>query len=140
MRKLICSYALMLCASVPVFCGTSTTVTNTVIRKDPGGTPYHCPDGGTGCTVTTTTTTTNLITPNPGPGGGWVYTGTLTGSGSVVRSEVPVDFSLSDLTYTFPSGTFVQILSSSYPSLVGKIVNLSGVTSNSAGEFTVLIQ
>lgn len=117
---------------------TTTTTTKTVQRYDSGwGTP-DCEFSGSGCTVTVTTTveTGSIISPS---GGGFILQVFNTNMmGSVVRGVGPVFVPIVNRAIIFPSTTTVTINESiAYPTLNGRIIDISGIATNGNGGYTV---
>lgn len=131
----------LMCASSPdVFAETKskTKTTITVVRQDPGGqVPTACPFLGTGCVIVKVIEEeTSEITPHfPG------YMLSVTGTPMLVQVErngQTVSSTATNSSITFPTGSVYEIVSSTdYPSLVGTLVNVTGVTTNSNGGFSV---
>jgi len=134
--------------ALALFCGSTfeasaetkvkTTTTVTVVRLDQGGpVPDNCPFLGTGCTIVKTRTEETSQLTASGPG----YLLTVPGvpmSIEVVRSGQTVSTTATNSSITFPSGSVFEIMSSTnYPSLVGTLINVTGIETNSLGGFSV---
>jgi len=117
---------------------TTTTTTKTVQRYDSGWGAPDCEFSGSGCTVTVTTTveTGSIISPS---GGGFILQVFNTNmTGEVVRGPGPVPVPVGNRAIIFPETTTVTIDNSpSYPTLNGRIINISGVPTNINGGYTV---
>jgi len=117
---------------------TTTTTTSTVQRLDIGfGTP-ECNAQGTGCTVTVVTTveTSSVITTS---GSGFILqVGNTDMYGAVIRGGTTTYLPLINRAITFPPTTTVTIDDSpAYPFLNGRIINISGISTNINGGYTV---
>lgn len=118
-------------------CKVTTTVTYQ--RHDNGGgMPGDCPFMGSGCTVTVTTVkeVDCIVTPNPS--GGWTLNVSSLDNvtAQVIRNDEPYVFIPETKTVTFPPNTQFMITSSNNPAFVGKLIDVSGITTDSNGGFT----
>jgi hypothetical protein len=115
------------------------TITNTVIRKDPGGIPLSCPDTGQGCIVTVKTPVAQSFTITYNSQSGQYTLNSNVGSlEATVLREGPYTFDQLDRYLVFPTGSEIEITACSvYPELVGHHVSLEGISTNSAGDYTV---
>lgn len=113
-----------------------TTVT--VYRQDPGGpAPTSCPFQGQGCTITTVIEeeTAKIVPSYPGY---MLQVGESNILVQVERNGQTVSNLATNRSITFPSGTVYEIVSCpEHPNLVGTLINVSGVTTNSLGGFSV---
>lgn len=142
MRSVILSITICICLAGMVTMAradkTTTVSTSTVQRYDSGVGVPDCNSTGTGCTVTIVKTTmTNSIV-------------TSVGAGYVLRVEhtnmygglsLPSEFTYIPLTnraIVFPLTTTVTIDDSpSYPSLNGRIIDISGIATGVNGGYSV---
>lgn len=99
-----------------------------------------CTLPGSDCmgTVPSSQSVSCIISPNPS--GGWSMSVTRidTVMAQVIANNVPYSFMLNDKTITFPTGSVFEITDCvSYPTLVGRLVDVGGITTDSNGSFTV---
>jgi len=129
----------LLCAVSTAYADkTTTTTADTVQRYDRGFGPPDCSFQGFGCTViiVTTVETGSVITPS---GGGFMlHVGNTDMYGEVTRGGVPAYLPLINRAITFPPTTTVTIDDSpAYPFLNGRSINISGITTDVNGGYTV---
>lgn len=132
----------MTCASAPNVRADTAKVkkktTITVYRQDPNGpAPTSCPFQGQGCTITTVIEeeTAKIVSSYPGY---MLQVGESNILVQVERNGQTVSNLATNRSITFPSGTVYEIVSCpEHPNLVGTLINVSGVTTNSLGGFSV---
>jgi len=142
MRSVLLSIMVCICLAGMVTTAradkTTTISTSTVQRYDGGMGVPDCNSSGTGCTVTIvkTVATSSIIT---SIGGGFILR--VEGTNMYGGLSLPSEFTYIPLTnrsIVLPSTTTVTIDDSpTFPSLNGRIIDISGVTTDVNGGYTI---
>jgi len=117
---------------------TTTTTTKTVQRYDSGSGTPDCNSPGAGCTLTITTTveTSSVITPVSG--GLLLHVGNTDMYGAVTRGGLLTYVPVVNRAIVFPSPSTVTIDESlAYPFLNGRTLDISGITTDVNGGYTI---
>lgn len=95
----------------------------------------NCKDTGTGCTVSTTIKEGGVVDAIVSNGNNSY---TIMGTIELIGTHNSDNFILNDGSYVFPNGSSIKIIKSDeFPELDGEIIDISGVTSNSSGNFNI---
>jgi len=140
---------LMLIFSLLISLNLSAEVVTTYILGDGGTLQWNyevgelcaCPINGNNCKITVTKKSlTESITPVES--GGWTLHGDLDELEAEITPEVGGSFTqnISTSNYAFVNGSTVKILvCDEHPILVGRVIDLSGITTDNNGQFEVFI-
>lgn len=133
-------FGLLLSASILTAqtCRTMTSSPTTFSRDDSGFTPPGCNMLGTGCIVSVLGTWDYDATVNPVPGGYVLLVNETVVIGTVSRGGLVQSYPLGDRTIMFTTGSTVTIHDCpTYPFLVGEVIDISGVSTNVNGGFSI---